>query len=237
MTSTTIALLVLVSVQSVCGQLAGGWFEANTTSKDVLDAAKNGLNLYEGPDANRILLLDVLNASQQVVAGMNYRLKLRNALSSCPVKENFHRACFIEETMTCNFEIFRSLNHTYNLTSSTCGNRTSSWSKVQTDGRIVVNSISSAVHQMSKSGRRRRELKLNRIEAAFENIEMPGIYKASVFLSSKCPPCISAAEQFMISKAVLFVSANMTSSHLMDCKTDSPFLKSLTRCGISPRRL
>lgn len=66
MASTTIALLILVSVQSACGQLLGGWSEANTTSKDVLDAAKNGLKLYEGPDANRILLLDVLNASQQV---------------------------------------------------------------------------------------------------------------------------------------------------------------------------
>ena len=183
---------------------------------------------------------------------MNYRLKLRNGLSSCPIKENFHRACFIEEvkpysliliviitstiydliiyiyniyvfmelffvfvrhyshlchacvyfsdshdflktcvannsrfvcssnnkipffkqTTICDFEIFRSLNRTYNLTSSSCGSRTSSWSKVQTDGRIVVNSVSSAVRQMSKSGRHKRELKLNRIEEAFENIEV-----------------------------------------------------------------
>lgn len=75
-------------VQAAAPGKPGGWSAANVVSKEVLDAAKFAVEAQakvarpekDSPPV-KLELVKVERAEQQVVAGMNYRLRLR-------VKEN-----------------------------------------------------------------------------------------------------------------------------------------------------
>ena len=64
---------------SQAGQLVGGYSEASVTNTEVVAAAQFAVNALAAmpermPD---ITLVEILSAGQQVVAGMNYRLRLK----------------------------------------------------------------------------------------------------------------------------------------------------------------
>jgi hypothetical protein len=77
-------LFVVFSLGTVCSQtLVGGYSKASVTEKEVMDAAdfavraqQKAMQDSQGEKAVKLELGKILEAEQQVVAGMNYRLKL-----------------------------------------------------------------------------------------------------------------------------------------------------------------
>jgi len=75
-----IAVFLLGTVSpSQAGQLVGGYSEASVTNTEVVAAAQFAVKaLAAMPERKPVItLVEILSASQQVVAGMNYRLRLK----------------------------------------------------------------------------------------------------------------------------------------------------------------
>lgn len=86
------ALLFSTAACSTAGRAqpapAGGYAKAAVTDKEVVAAAtfaiktqQNALQVKKQPDPLKLELVKILHAEQQVVAGMNYRLRLRVTLN------------------------------------------------------------------------------------------------------------------------------------------------------------
>lgn len=56
---------------------AGGWSAADPLSSEVQEAARFAVQTMAVQSQSRILYKDVIQASQQVVAGLNYQLQLQ----------------------------------------------------------------------------------------------------------------------------------------------------------------
>ena len=82
----------------------GGWSKADITSDNVKDAAKFAVNSeYTESDVN----YEIVEALQQVVAGMNYNLTLK-------ITDNSSSACSLHR-----YKVYRKFDQTYLLTLST----------------------------------------------------------------------------------------------------------------------
>lgn len=57
--------------------LAGGWSQADPFAPEVQEAARFGVQAFAVQSQTRILYKDVVQARQQVVAGLNFQLHLK----------------------------------------------------------------------------------------------------------------------------------------------------------------
>jgi hypothetical protein len=81
--------------------ILGGWSKADPFADDVQEAARFAVQTYAVAHRSRTLYKDVLEAQSQVVAGMNFNLKLQVR------HEN--------STRTAQATVWRQLNGQYHL--------------------------------------------------------------------------------------------------------------------------
>ncbi|XP_018409463.1 PREDICTED: cystatin-2-like [Nanorana parkeri] len=74
-----------------CAQLLGGWETANKNSKMVKEIAAFSVSQYNLQSNERFLskIISVLDAKQQVVAGMNYELTILLGNTACKKGKNY----------------------------------------------------------------------------------------------------------------------------------------------------
>lgn len=81
---------------------AGGWSQADANADDVQEAARFAVQAYAVAQHSRTLYKDVIEVQQQVVAGMNFKLKL----------QVLHNG----QTRNAQVTVWRQLNGQYQLT-------------------------------------------------------------------------------------------------------------------------
>jgi hypothetical protein len=82
--------------------IAGGWSDASVEDEGVKSAAREGVSIKGKETGINLQLTRILEARKQVVAGMNYRLKIRVMGAG---KEN-----------TATIVVWSKLDRTYELT-------------------------------------------------------------------------------------------------------------------------